>query len=55
MSHFKSLNIKKTMTYDFGNSGPVLGLAQRCVGFTAVNRIQTLPFLIIGSTTVMQI
>jgi hypothetical protein len=29
-SYLNSLNIKKTMTYDLGNSGPGLGQAQKC-------------------------
>jgi hypothetical protein len=29
----KSLNIKKTTTYDIGNPGPDLGQAQKCGGF----------------------
>jgi hypothetical protein len=30
-SHIHSLNTKKTMAYDVGNPGPVLGQAQKCV------------------------
>ena len=42
-SHFNSLNIKQTMTYDVGNSGPGLGhgQAQKCVSVKQVDGIRT--------------
>jgi hypothetical protein len=45
-SHLKSLNIKKTTTYDAGNPGPGLGQAQKCGGVKPDNGIPT-PLLII--------
>ena len=39
-SHLKSLNIKKTMTYDVRNPGSGLGQAQKCGRVKLVNTIQ---------------
>ena len=43
------------MTYTGGNPGPGLGQAQKCGGVKPVNGFPTLPFLIIGSPTAIQI
>jgi hypothetical protein len=31
ISHLKSLNMKKVMTYGIGYPGPIVGQAQKCV------------------------
>jgi hypothetical protein len=54
-SPLKSLKTNKTSTYDVGNPGPGLGYAQICDEVKPVNVIETLPLLIIGSLTVIQI
>ena len=38
-----SLNTKKTMTCDIGNTGPGLGQAQKCDGVKLINGIPTPP------------
>jgi hypothetical protein len=48
------LNIKNTMTYANGNPGPGFGQAQKCDRVKLVNRIPTLPVLIIRSPTAIQ-
>jgi len=35
------LNTKKTIPYDFGNPGPGLGQAHKCVGVKSINGIPT--------------
>ena len=54
-SPLKSLNIKKSMTYNIGNPGPGLGQAQKCGRGNPVNGIPTLPLFIIGSPMATQI
>jgi hypothetical protein len=41
--HLNSLNIKKTMIYDEGNSGPGLGQAQKCDRVKPLNEIPAPP------------
>jgi hypothetical protein len=48
------LNIKNSMTYANGNPGPGLGQAQKCGRVKLVNRIPTIPVLIIRSPTAIQ-
>ena len=43
------------MTYTSGNPGPGFRQAQKCGGVKPVNGLPTLPFLIIGSPTAIQI
>jgi hypothetical protein len=43
------------MNYNVGNLGPGLGEAQKCGEIKLVHRIPTLPLLIIGSPTTIQI
>ena len=45
ISPLHSLNKKKTMTYDIGNSGLVLGQEKKCGSDKSVNGIPTLLFL----------
>jgi hypothetical protein len=53
-SHLNPLNIKKTTTYDFGNSGPGLGQAQKCGVVEQLNGTP-IPFLITGSPTAIHV
>jgi len=48
-SHLKSLNIKKTTTYDVRNPGPGLNRFKNVTEVKPVNGISNLPLLIIGS------
>ena len=41
-SHLNSVNTKKTIMYDIGNTGPSLGQAQKCGGIKWVSEIPTL-------------
>ena len=55
-SHLKSLNIKKTTTYDDGNPCPGWNRLKNVTEVKPVNGILTLPLLIIGSSpTTIQI